>query len=202
MTQTDNLKLNIWSAQDPVDVGQINSNFQAIDSAHAAAVGDLAALEARLPKLLLDVTTQSDAQQVDLDLSQVDLTEYDWIDLYPEFNVEETGSQVVNMRVNNNSTANYVDSMRDGIKRMFGNFTVGSSGDTRLMFLRFYCGNLPVFTGVRQEISGRYLNTGVVQASMAVNLPTEEIQSINIFGYDESYCIPAGSRFRVMGVKI
>ena len=201
MTQTDNLKLNVWSAQDPVDVGQINSNFQAIDSAHAAAVGDLAALEARLPKLLLDVTTQSDAQQVDLDLSQVDLTQYDWIDLYVEFGAT-TSSALLNMRVNNNSTANYVQSDEDGIGREFRDIYLAEPYDTRLVFLRFYGRNTPVFTGVRTGITGRNVAAGISQIALAVGLATEAVQRINLYGRDDSYFIPSGSRFRVMGVKI
>ena len=202
MTQTDHLKLNVWAEQDPVDVGQINSNFQTIDSAHNSALQSLAALEARLPKLLLDVTTQSNAQQVDLDLSSIDLTEYDWIDVYlTQLPSGNTSGYPLGLRVNNISSKDYVMSNRDSYQDAFYGLRT-QNDETNVYTLRFYCGTGAPFTGVLTDVLGRHILAAYSQSALAVAVAPSEVQSLNFFGTDTRYHVPAGCRFRVLGVKI
>lgn len=202
MQQTDNLHLNIWSPQDAVDVEQINSNFQALDKAHASLTQEQEKTEDRFPKMLLDVTSESQARQVDLDLSKINLTDYDWIDLKMDLQGEGMGGGTMCMRVNSDATYSYSVEEQSGHGTSFDIFHLCASDETNIQNVRFYCGTAAVFTGFVTCVVGRDVNTYTTRCSIAIEIPTSEVQSLNLFAQDEGFHIPAGSRFRIWGVKL
>ena len=202
MTQTDNLHLNIWSPQDAVDVEQINSNFRALDAAHVTLTQEQGKVESRFPKTLLDVTTQSQAQQVDLDLHTISLADYDWIDVYLDLAGLEMGSCDVSMRVNNNADNTYTIEEQSGRGTSFNLFSVRAQDETNLQKVRFFCGQAPIFTGFVTCIAGRSANTFTTRKSVAITIPATEVTSLNLFAPDEGNVIPTGSRIRIVGVKL
>ena len=203
MTQTDNLHLNIWSPQDAVDVEQINSNFQALDAAHAALQQEQGSVESRFPKTLLDVTTQSQVRQVDLDLNTISLADYDWVDLYLDIQpVEGTGIFEICMRVNNNATYSYAVEDQAGLGMSFDLFSALNQDETNMQKIRIFGGAAPVFTGHVTCIVGRGSSTSATRKSIAIGTPVSEVTSLNFFGVDENSYVTKGSRFRMVGVKL
>ena len=83
IAKTDYLQLNQWQPEDPVLRTDFNADNQKIDAAFAAVP---------LVKLK-EVVTQQDAQQVDVDVSDIDFDAYDEVIVYVEFeNATASGS--------------------------------------------------------------------------------------------------------------
>ena len=82
IAKTDYLQLNQWQPEDPVLRTDFNADNQKIDAAFAAVP---------LVKLK-EVVTQQDAQQVDVDVSDIDFDAYDEVIVYVEFENAITGT--------------------------------------------------------------------------------------------------------------
>lgn len=75
IAKTEHLKLNQWEPEDQVLRTDFNADNQKIDAAFAAVP---------LVKLK-EIVTQQDAQQVDVDVSDIDFDAYDEVIVYVEF---------------------------------------------------------------------------------------------------------------------
>ena len=83
IAKTEYLQLNQWQPEDPVLRTDFNADNQKLDAALAAVP---------LVKLK-EVVTQQDAQQVDVDVSDIDFDAYDELIVYAEFeNATASGS--------------------------------------------------------------------------------------------------------------
>lgn len=103
-TKTENLDLWQWAQTDPVNVDEVNENFQKIDS----CIGK----DIRLEKLL-EVTNQSAAVQMDVDLSGIDLSKYSALYLfidYQDLSVTGTGNRSLDFRLNGDTEGPYFNS--------------------------------------------------------------------------------------------
>ncbi len=77
--KTPNLGLNQWVLDDPLLMEDVNTDNQKIDTAVAGLQGQLGAM----PYVkLFDITTTADAEQVDLDLSDLDLSQFAKLEIY------------------------------------------------------------------------------------------------------------------------
>lgn len=104
-TKTENLDLWQWAQTDPVDVDEVNENFQKIDS----CIGK----DIRLEKLL-EVTNQSAAAQMDVDLSGIDLSKYSALHIYMWYSdaaISTTNNYDVAFRLNNDTSESYWNSV-------------------------------------------------------------------------------------------
>lgn len=100
MGQTTNIGLHQWAAEDPVLRTDFNADFAKIDR----AVGAIP-----LTKLKEVVTTQ-DAQQLDVDVSDIDFDLYDEVIVYAELVNTKDDSNVspyCAVRINGDSESNY-----------------------------------------------------------------------------------------------
>ena len=104
-TKTENLDLWQWAQTDPVNVDEVNENFQKIDS----CIGK----DIRLEKLL-EVTNQSAAAQMDVDLSGIDLSKYSALYLfidYQDLSFTDTGNRDLDFRLNGDTEGPYFNSI-------------------------------------------------------------------------------------------
>ena len=82
MRQTANYQLSQWDAEDRILREDFNRDNEKIDQA-------LKELQQTLPYVkLLDVTTEAEAQQVDLDVSQIDFSPYRRFELEAEITTD------------------------------------------------------------------------------------------------------------------
>ena len=97
---TTNYQLNLWEPGDSFLREEFNQNSQKLD----AALGELAARTTYVP--LLDITTSTQANQVDLDVSRIDFTAWRKVILTYEQESEPKYNDIV-VRLNGNSNAVY-----------------------------------------------------------------------------------------------
>ena len=100
MAETTNIGLHQWAAEDPVLRTDFNADFAKIDR----AVGAIP-----LTKLKEVVTTQ-DAQQLDVDVSDIDFDLYDEVIVYAELVNTKDDSNVspyCSIRINGDDASNY-----------------------------------------------------------------------------------------------
>ena len=83
MTKTTNYQLNQWDATDRVLREDFNSDNRKIDAAIKAVYGAIPYVK------LLDVVTEVQAEQIDLDLSEIDCTKYWQFDLFATVSATE-----------------------------------------------------------------------------------------------------------------
>ena len=170
MQQTTNYQLNQWEKPDRILMDDFNRDNEKIDAA-------LAAMPLRK---LMDITTEQDVTQVDLDLSGLDLTEFQELTLYIHYPNTVTASYYC-LRVNgltsgytatNGNTSNYMN--RFILNKQYGynkwEFSIGR---------QFFCNNY------------------------APAAPSE-ITTLNIYGSSSSDAarpVTAGTRFLLLGVR-
>ena len=94
--KTPNLGLNQWVLDDPLLMEDVNTDNQKIDTAVAGLQGQLGAM----PYVkLFDITTTADAEQVDLDLSGLDLSQFAKLEIYAYLYRHNSGN--ILLRLNN-----------------------------------------------------------------------------------------------------
>lgn len=91
-TFTHNYQLHQWDPQDPFLRSDFNQDLQKIDGALGKIVAD-----ANFPKLL-DLTLEQDSQKWDIDMSMIDLTQYQKLVIYPHLtaNVDQSAYMHIN----------------------------------------------------------------------------------------------------------
>ncbi len=202
--KTSNLGLNQWVLTDPLLMEDMNADNRKIDAAVTAATG------ANYMVKLLDTTLSANAQQVDLDLSAIDLTKFSMITVLTAIKVAPL-STATNIHARINGAGAYVRTLDETsvIYRAF----VGSvypSMDTNYssiigMEIKGIPESLSVPYVMSLELSGSsyyYSNFYVHRCLATLPMSTNtRINTINFITDNSSVYIKAGARFEVYGVR-
>lgn len=176
-SKTDNLSLNQWAASDGVCREDFNADNAIIDTAISA-----------VPIVKLkEVTTSAAASSVELDLSDIDMTEYSeiWIDV--RLGVSYYSNASTFFRLNNISSTSYCITLANA-SQLFC-----SSGNS----------NSPLYSGLNRFrlgdllswISPHFFQMGYISAVLTPANWT------SITFYLTSGAIPAGGTIKLYGVK-
>jgi hypothetical protein len=165
---TPYLGLCQWEPTDPVIREDFNADNQKIDAALS---------EVPLVKLK-DITTEETAQQVDISMEDIDLTNYASLRVYVLY---PDGEKTIYVRINNITATRY--SIRG--------FSLNWEENTHLRALG------PV-ADISFAFNNVYMSGGVYFGYMA-NMPAEQISALNFFNVSNQ--VLAGTRFIIWGVK-
>lgn len=198
--KTANLGLNQWVLTDPLLMEDMNADNQKIDAAVAAN-----------PYVkLMDITTSADAQQVNLNVSGIDLRKYAMLQIFTNATVNPfaTASWIY-ARINNEG-AYYDESMYN-------------YQNTYQSYVAVFSAPKQSFSAIRMEISGflpsssdasgpllirsigacsaisYYMNAGYAYKPLS---KISDFASINFLTDNSGVKIAAGSRFVIYGVKL
>lgn len=207
--KTPNLKLSQWVLSDPFLMEDMNADNAKIDTAVAA-----------LPYVkLMDITTGADAQQVDLDVSGIDLSRYTMVQIFSNAICRDTEGYA------NNRAA-----LKIRINGFGGMFDVeGSSNNQYCDYVAYAdqssystCPLQITISGFQQHSAagkaGSYYNTLAAHcAGGSYPYPCHSVSTCNIGGQSDrmsrvnflaagesgyTFYIKAGSRFVMYGVKL
>lgn len=168
-------------------------------------------------EIIMEITTESEVAQVELDLSEIDITKYSAL----TFTVEGAwnGTSTTNyapaaMRVNNNSESIYCinggdsSNMRDYISIISGaNSRLTNPGSSA--FVRVFpagahtsmiCEHLQATASTTSGTQANALGCGTLFA-MVFDIPFSEINSFQIFINTADYLVPVGFHITLWGVK-
>jgi hypothetical protein len=187
MTKTKNYALNQWDAGDPIRRADFNRDNAVLD----AALREIGYVK------LLDVSTDSDAKQVDLDVSGIEFTRYWEVGLYLDCGV--TSGEVL-LRTNQ-------------VAAGYRELTLNSSSSTEFDYmLRIYApgkyGAALQFSRpqaglcVAIQLEQFYIASGSGRHQLSCGgspVTWEALTSLNF--YRTSGVIPAGTRFVLRGLK-
>lgn len=196
MNTTTNYQLSQWEPSDRVMRTDFNDNNAKIDAA-LKAISDLAA--AAPYSKIKDITTTATVQQVDIDMSDVEFTEYQKLDIY--INCSAASSiACAELRVNGLTTGYYQ----------------GNTVLDRLVYM-YMASDMDNFRGATcAEI---FIGSAIVGRSCATNqqsgsnpslpfnllLPSEcapsEVTTLNLLAVGTGSVIGAGSRIEIYGVR-
>lgn len=189
--KTENIQLNQWEPQDNFLREEFNEDNRRLD----AALGELRHVT------LLDVTTESEAAQVDLDLSAVDFLEYLRLEFYV---LDCTAKNCVWLRTN-------------GISEGYSYYYNNGSNTTTLSYMcQLFLEVHPIrynfcfpAKGIPVAMEGQMLRRTVASDGTVTNerslisgaspVTWEDLKSLNFVGLNCT--IPAGVRFILLGVK-
>jgi len=197
-SKTLTLQLNQWAAADPVLRADFNADNQKLEAAFAG-----------LPyETLLDITTTSQAEQLNVDLRGIDLSKYLYVTVYLQAYSAATRAEsgyardLVGLRVNGLDTEVY------NIQQTNENAVAGSYLATHYML-----DDLPLITRIHlAQGEGAVLfrdepvfdpgKTGAVQGYVAAN----QLQTLNLLcaaylNGQLTYAFAPGTRVRVVGVR-
>ena len=198
--KTTKLKLNQWVLSDPFLMEDMNEDNRKID----------AAVSANPYVKLMDITTIANAQQVDLNVSGIDLTKYAMLQLFATLAVTPMGTaSAVYARINNvggyfaETMYNYSNYFRDYVAQ-FG--APGSDLGVARMDISGYTPIGSVKSGpllIRSSGAG-YSGSNYVRDGFAFKEISQlsDFASINFLTNSSSVNIAAGSRFVIYGVKL
>ena len=194
MEYTQNYQLPLWDKEDAVKRTDFNENNQKIDAALGQAADRVK---------LMEMTTTEDAQQVDLDVSGIDLTAYECITVYIS-NISVASN--LYFRLNNISDNVYYESgsvgncltsispVRDGV----GSVKLRLSGDLGAIFC--CCTTEFLNTYSLNNTVRYYPHTSKTYCGIHTDaLMPEDLHSINVYLYPGTGTIPAGVQFCVVG---
>lgn len=170
MLQTTNYQLNQWEKSDRILMDDFNRDNEKLDSA-------LAAMPLRK---LLDITTEQDVTQVDLDLSGLDLTEFQELTLYIHYPDTVTASYYC-LRVNG-LTSGYT----------------ATNGDTSQYMTRTIPNKQFGYSKWGFSIGRKLLCNNYAPATPS------EVTTLNIYGTTangSAMPVTAGTRLLLLGVK-
>ena len=198
--KTANLKLNQWVLTDPFLMEDMNADNQKID----------AAVNANPYVKLMDITTASNAQQVDLNVSGIDLSKYAMLQLFATLAVSPMGTaNAVYARINNTggyfaeTMYNYSNYFRDYIAQFgapsndLGVARMEISGFTPIGSVK--SGPLLIQSSGAGYASGNYARDGFAFKQLS---QLSEFASINFLTNSTGVNISAGSRFVIYGVRL
>ena len=188
LRQTANYQLSQWDAEDRILREDFNRDNEKIDEAID---------QANRMVRLLDVVTDSEAEQVDLDLTGFDAEQYTALKLY----FQTTASSVL-VRINN--LTSYYGATNFGGAEGQCNFLARSaeastpvtlSGELTLMLSRTAAGYWLVSAFL---LSG---NGNKVEGSRGTCVCTGALKNLNLISNAEGTHIPTGSSIRLYGIK-
>ncbi len=198
--KTANLKLNQWVLTDPFLMEDMNENNRKIDAAVSAC-----------PYVkLMDITTASSAQQVDLNVSGIDISKYAMLQIFATLAVSTMGNATaIYARINNTggypaeTMYNYSNYFRDFVAQ-FG--APSSDYIAARMEISGYTpigsvvsGPLLIKSGSAGVASGNFVRDGFAYKQLS---KLSDFASINFLTNSGSVNIAAGSRFVIYGVKL
>ena len=193
MNYTENYQLNQWEESDRVLMEDFNADNEKID----AALAEIKAAGAMVK--LLDLTLEEDTQKWDIDMSSIDLTQYQKLLLYPH--LKGNTDQWVYMHIN-------------GL----------TSGYTSPNNATDYCGNIPMTNNTSRQNFGVCEFTfhlelpRIYVTQIGVTTPTSlpsfrgytcpaldsgvtYLNTLNLWFDSSSYRILSGSAAQIYGVK-
>ena len=204
MNYTQNYQLNQWDATDRVLRTDFNSDNQKIDAALKNAADAVAAEAAARAAgdvyvKLLDVTLESELQKWDVDVSAIDLAQYQKLLMYPH--LKGNNDQWVYLRLNG--------------------LTSGYSSPNNATS---YCGNIPMNNAAERQNFGVCELTFLLElphiyvAQLGVTTPhsfpgltgyrcpplqggATHIETLNFWFDGSDYCLLPGSNVQLYGVK-
>ena len=205
-TQTEHLGLHQWESSDPFLREDFNEDNQTLDQAvHAAQT---AAEAATAFVTLMDFVTEEGAQQVDLDVSELNLPQYSRVFLRMENASVSSGA--VQVRLNNISDRVYDWSWETSSNKSnsFFQWSSGESGalggcSAELFFLGGIIG-ARIFNIYGSTYEGTHraaLSGHALYGIPPQNLSAAELTSIQLFTAS-SQGIAAGFKIRMVGVRI
>ncbi len=192
MTKTTNYQLNQWDATDRVLREDFNSDNRKIDAAIKAVYGAIPYVK------LLDVVTEVQAEQIDLDLSEIDCTKYWQFDLFAS--VSSTDTAYIYVRCNG-----FTEGYRLNTLDASALFYLPAVGGENPGYVK---GTIFLDTAIAGEgLGGRwtkdnefYTTFSAERYSIDTKLVTPAtLHTLNLFGNGTP--IPAGSRFVLYGIR-
>ena len=200
MKQTENYGLNQWELADRIQMEDFNGDNEKVDAALAGLREEIAAVRGSvLCEKLVDYTTTAAAQQVDIDVSGIDFTQYVRIDL----SINDTGNTGnLNLRVNHLTSYTDVNTVGSGS---------GLNASTDTVLVRLWSENgcvsgILAFNPPQAETYIHcYYSTG--QATACSNAHRfaackwKDLRTLNLICPDTSCKIPAGSRVIITGIR-
>ncbi|MBS6366874.1 MAG: hypothetical protein KH420_05945 [Clostridiales bacterium] len=203
-TKTENLDLWQWAQTDPVNVDEVNENFQKVDHYLESA--------GCLDKLAV-FTVQSAAAEVDFDLSELALSNYGALQLYFDLSFVNTGA--TNALIKYNDGANLYEAMVD-------QSTIAGTADTEMSIT---LNSIDAGSGIgakielfrnKDSVGGLHLGMGKYGGSSGSSnkvsaclkniwlpdLSLDGLKKITLtFGANNSNQYAAGSVLRIYGVR-
>lgn len=200
MKQTEHYGLNQWELADRIRMEDFNGDNEKVDAALAGLREEIAAVRGSvLCEKLVDYTTTAAAQQVDIDVSGIDFTQYVRIDL----SINDTGNTGnLNLRVNHLTSYTDVNTVGSGS---------GLNASTDTVLVRLWSENgcvsgILAFNPPQAETYIHcYYSTGRATACSNVHryaaCKWKELRTLNLICPDSSSKIPAGSRVIITGIR-
>ena len=183
MKKTQHYGLCQWDAEDRILREDFNRDNEKIEEA-------LKEFQGALPYVkLLDVTTEAEAQQVDLDVSQIDFSPYRRFELEAEI---ATDGKTMRVLVNGLSEG-YLYHNSNGQERSCN--YLAEVGTCRFCFLSRY--------NADEQISGMnpwWSRYGFEDRYCVAPITWRELTAVNLIAGNGGK-IPAGSRFQLFGLK-
>lgn len=202
MNHTPHLQLNQWEKSDRIMMEDFNADNAKLDEAltqQAAALRqEIAAAKAEnCWKKLLEFTTTADAAQVPVDLSGIDLTQYQELCLYIQPKVT-SGCESGYFLCNNNSSQVY--SQETNPRTSFGSFYCNGS-DPSFSKISVVLNHDALHASI---LSGRWRNDTYYNWTpfvTSIRIGASQLTSLNFYPNKTTYQILSGSRFLVYGLK-
>lgn len=196
MTKTTNYQLNQWAKSDRVMMDDFNADNAKIDAALKGQAEALAAETAARKAAdcyvkLMDLTLTENTQKWDIDMSGIDLTQYQKLVIYPRLG--GNNDQWVYLHINETSAeCGNVPMMNDPTRQNFGVCEYTLLIELPNLYL-LQMGVTTTSTTVSPGLSGRRcpsLESGVTH-----------LDTLNLWFNNTSYYILAGSTVQIYGVK-
>ena len=187
MTKTEHYQLNQWEPTDRVLREDFNADNRKIEAALAAVP----------PVKLLELVTESDQKQIDISLSEYSPEPYAALKLY-------ICAKVSNLQVRINNRTSYYGASNFGGAEGQINVLATSAGASRPAWMH---GELTLLFSPAEEnnwlISALLLsgNASEVDGSRGTCVLSGALQTLNLLSGDSANPIPAGSRFRLYGIR-
>jgi len=166
--KTENLGLSQWGEADALSREDLNTDLRKIDTALAY-----------LPVKLLDVTLTDKAELVQLDLSGIDIDQYQELILYYNYNKD-----YIYMRANGVTESHYRVTTCEG------------SNVEQYMYLQPGLSRMSI-------TKGKYINRndGHTRINTLDRTDFPRLNTLEIYGNNAAFCLEAGDRFSIWGVK-
>jgi len=190
--KTANIGLNQWESTDSVLREDFNADNQNLDTA----------INAIPYAKLFDITTTANTQQVDIDVSGIDLSQYTRLEFHLEINSSHTSDSYALFRINNSTSGYYAQSSPSGA------YTPNTASNLTRMSLRPNDENLCFAVlyirpnGFIQCLSGDITQIVCNPVTLScTNVSLASIASFNLLQESASNKINSGTRIIVYGVK-
>ena len=193
MKQTANYQLNQWEKTDRIQMEDFNADNAKIDAAlKAEADARAAAATANCYVKLMDITLETECQKWDIDISGIDLRDYQKLEIHPHLMGDN--NQWVTMYTNNDMTYSFgmVPMINDTTRQNFGRV----SYTLLLEMPRIYV----IYEGVWNKVDSQApINTGYAHPPLADD--ATHLNTLNLHYADSTYHLLPGSTIQIYGLK-